>query len=198
MPASISPAPANGRNPPADGSAPSQRGEPLRRAGRHHGLCGQQKEEHHEHAVAQVLARGLRPEQRDPGGPVSSSLQPRTPAEQQKHAGQRQEPPGHGSSPRERMIPKSVQRFSDKIMRKQRVGNQRRLAASSTPAPAIRIAPETRSAISCTRPDSAARARAKSRRYAEMADAVVCEPVSLSVSLITGNKQGCRKFFGLF
>ena len=45
-------------------------------------------------------------------------------------------------------------------MRKQRVRNQRRLAASGTPAPAIRIAPETRSAISCTRPESAARARA--------------------------------------
>ena len=33
---------------------------------------------------------------------------------------------------------------------------------------------------------------------AEVADAVVCEPASLSVSLITGNKQGCRKFFVSF
>jgi ERF superfamily len=33
---------------------------------------------------------------------------------------------------------------------------------------------------------------------AEVADAVVCEPVFLPVSLITGNKQGRRKFFVSF
>src|SRR6185295_10745144 len=65
-----------------------------------------------------------------------------------------------------------------------RGGIQRRLAASSTPAPAIRIPPETRSAISCARADTAARRRAAHSTQ-------IASPITVMIQNVAASSHSC-------